>query len=326
MAASGEASLDVLVAEDVWGPALDALSRRIVIERRPDLWSDAAKLCSEASRARALIVRNRADVTRELLESCPRLEVVGRAGAGLDNVDMGAATELGVTVVAARGANARSVAEHAFGLALSLARKIPMLDRDLRAGGWERRHGRELAGLTWGLLGSGSTGMEVARLARCFDMQVVAYDPYVSPDDPRLSEFGVRLLDLQQTVSGSDVLSLHLPLTPETWGLISEEVLSWMRPDAYLVNVSRGEIVDEHALLQALGDGGLGGAGLDVRAEEPPQPGPLEMRDDVVLSPHVAGLTTAAQDRVVTAVATGVEAVLYGRRPENAMNQVSERP
>jgi D-3-phosphoglycerate dehydrogenase / 2-oxoglutarate reductase len=325
MTATGEQPLDVLVAEDVWGPALDALSRRVVIERKPDLWSDAAQLRAGASRARALIVRNRADVTRELLEASPRLEVVGRAGAGLDNVDVAAATELGITVVAARAANARSVAEHAFALALSLARKIPMLDSGLRAGRWERRHGRELAGLTWGLLGSGSTGMEVARLARCFEMQVVAYDPYVSPDDPSLSELGIRLLDLQQAVSGSDVLSLHLPLTTETRGLISEETLSWMRPDAYLVNVSRGEIVDEHALLKALDDGRLGGAGLDVRAEEPPEPGPLEKRHDVVLSPHVAGLTTAAQDRVVTAVATGVESVLNGLRPENAVNQVSER-
>jgi D-3-phosphoglycerate dehydrogenase len=324
MPPSPGAAVDIVLVEDVWGDALAALADRFRIERDPDAWSDPATLQVAASRARALVVRNRTPVTRELLEASSHLEVVGRAGAGLDNVDVAAATELGITVVAARGANARSVAEHAIGLALSLARRIPELDRAVRAGVWERRHGRELHGLTWGLLGAGSTGLEVARLARALGMQVIAYDPYVASDDDRVRELGLRMLDLEGVVAGSDVLSVHLPLTPDTRRLLDAERLGSMRPGSYLVNVSRGEIVDEDALVGALDEGPLAGAGLDVRATEPPMPGPLDERPNVVLSPHVAGLTGAAQERVTAAVAAGVAAILEGRPPVNAVNEIPE--
>jgi D-3-phosphoglycerate dehydrogenase/(S)-sulfolactate dehydrogenase len=314
---------DVVVAEDVWGPPLARLAADLHVARQPDAWRDADALARALAGARALVVRNRTQVTSDLLEACPELRVVARAGVGLDNIDVAAADDLGVVVVAALGANAVSVAEHTLALALALARRILPLDRDCRAGGWNRSPGRELAGGTWGLLGAGATGRACARLARALGMRVVAYDPYLSSEHPTVSELDIRFDSLPAVLAGSDVVSCHLPATDETRGLIGAELLGAMRPHALLVSVGRGDVIDEEALADALESRRLGGAGLDVRAHEPPAVGRLEQLDNVVLTPHVAGITAESQDRILEILADDIRTVLSGREARYAVGRTA---
>ena len=303
--------VDVAVVEDVWGPAFEALSRRFSVVLDPMAWDDPSTLFSLAGRARAIVVRNRTAVTRSLLERAPHLHVVARAGAATDNIDLGAADELGIVVVVASGANARSVAEHALCLALALARDICGHDRRLRQGRWERSLGRQLRDRTWGVVGMGATGTAVAELVQSFGMTVVGYDAYLpagAVPAPGLQ----RLDDLMELAHRADVVSVHVPLTTESAGLISRTFLSHMRQGAYLVNVARGELVDEEALADALESGHLAGAALDVRSQEPPGPSRLDVIDRVVLTPHVAGLTYEAQHAVLSMLAEDVSGILNG--------------
>ncbi|MBO0891847.1 MAG: hydroxyacid dehydrogenase [Acidothermales bacterium] len=313
---------DVLVTEDVWGPAFDALARDLTVRVEADGWRRQGELPGLLAGVRALVVRNRTRVDRELLEKCGSLRVVARAGVGLDNIDVDAANELGVVVVAPLGANAVSVAEHTLGLALAVARRTVPLDRETRSGGWRRTPGRELSGRTWGLLGFGATARAVARLARALSMTVLAYDPYVPAADAVTA--GVTPAGLDEVVAGADVLSVHLPATAETRGLVGAELLARMKPDAILVNVGRGDLVDEDALADALVAGRPGGAALDVRASEPPVPGRLETLDNVVLSPHVAGITAESQHRIADVLATDIRAVLSGAPARAAVGTVKE--
>lgn len=314
---------DVVVLEGVWGAPLADLAGRLSVVRDTDAWQEPEQLRKVLSGARALVVRNRTQVTRELLASCPDLTLVARAGVGLDNIDVTAADELGVVVVAPLGANAVSVAEHSLGLALALSRKIAVLDRATRAGGWDRLPGRELAGRTWGVLGAGATGRACARLARALGMEVLAYDPYVPADHPEMVELGLRLVSLEELAAAGDVVSCHLPATPDTRGLLDATFFAAMRPDALLVNVGRGEVVDEDALVAALIAGELGGAGLDVRSSEPPKPGGLEVLDNVVLTPHVAGITAESQHRILEILAADTRSVLTGGTAANAVGSAT---
>jgi D-3-phosphoglycerate dehydrogenase/(S)-sulfolactate dehydrogenase len=311
----------VVLTEDIAGEPLDALARELPLRREPDAWRDDARLRAALAGAAAVVVRNRTPVDRALLEDCPELRIVARVGVGLDNIDVVAADDLGVVVSAPLGANAVSVAEHALGLALALARRVVPLDRDCRAGGWSRTPGRELAGRTWGLLGAGATGRACARLARGLGMTVIAHDPHLSPAHPELAELGIRLLGLDEVAAGSDVLSCHLPSTPETRGLIDAAFLARMRPDAVLISVGRGDVVDEEALAGALEAGRLGGAGLDVRGAEPPSPGRLERLDSVVLTPHVAGITAESQRRILEVLAGDIRAVCGGGEARHAVGR-----
>lgn len=304
---------DVVVVEDVWGEPFDHLAGRLLINRAPRAWQAPGRLQELLRGARAMVVRNRTQVTAELLERLPELQVVARAGVGLDNIDLDAADELGVVVVAALGANAESVAEHAVGAAIAVARRMAPLDRLARDGHWDRRPGRELASSIWGVLGLGATGRATAALARALRMPVVAHDPYVET-----APAGVRLASLRETVSAADVLSVHLPSTPETRGLFDAELLSRMRPGAILVNVGRGDVMDEDALADAVESGQLAGAALDVRAEEPPTLGRLERLDNVLLTPHVAGITTQSQHRIAAVLADDIARVLSGEPARHA--------
>jgi D-3-phosphoglycerate dehydrogenase/(S)-sulfolactate dehydrogenase len=272
--------------------------------------------------ARAVVVRNRTQVTRDLLESCPSIQVVARAGVGLDNIDVSAADELGVVVIAPLGANARSVAEHAIGLALALARHLVRLDRHTRAGGWDRLPGRELNGRYWGLLGAGATGRACARLARALGMSVVAYDPYVPPDHSEIRELGIRLMKVDEVASCADVISSHLPATAATRGLLDAEFFAAMQPSGLLINVGRGETIDEEALADALLAGQLAGAALDVRSVEPPSAGRLEQLEQVILTPHVAGITVESQGRILEVVADDLRACLSGGVVRHAVGSV----
>lgn len=302
--------IDIAVVEDVWGEPFDDLASRRVVVFEPDAWCDDVRLRELAANARALVVRNRTQVTQDVLAA--GVTAVARAGVGLDNIDVAAAAELGVSVVVPTGVNAASVAEHALGLALAVARNTVAGDGGVKAGRWERRAGRELSGGTWGLLSAGATARATARLAKAIGMRVVAYDPYVDPAHPELRELGVRLLPLFDVVAAADVLSVHLPATPDTEGLVDAELLAHAKPGQILVNVGRGEVLDEDAVADAIESGRLAGAGLDVRRIEPPTPGRIDTLPGVVLTPHVAGITRQSQERIAGILCAELDVVLDG--------------
>lgn len=298
---------DVLLVEDVWADTFDERFRGLTVRRSP-----AAGRADLVADTRALIVRNRTAVDGDLLAAAPRLKVIGRFGVGLDNIDVAAADARGVVVVAPLGANATSVAEHTVALALALSRDLTMHDAAIRVGGWQRRPGRELAGRTWGLLGAGATGQAVGRLAAALRMPVIAHDPY-------LDASGLDMVDFGALLTSADVLSVHVPLTARTRGMLDAAAFARMRPGALLISVGRGEVVDEEALADALLAGRLGGAGLDVRALEPPGPGPLDDAPNVIFTPHVAGITVESQARIATILAEDITAVLSGGTASHAV-------
>lgn len=281
--------------------------------------SDAEQLRDSVSSAAALVVRNRTIVDRSLLESAPKLQIVARAGVGLDNIDLRSADELGVVVVAPLGANAQSVAEHTVALALALARDVVGNDSRVRAGSWERRYGTELAAKTWGVIGLGATGRALCALASAFGMRVVGYDPVLAEGAPLPPGLTSRAGELGELLASADVVSLHLPLTKETERMVNAGFLAGMRAGSYLINVSRGGLVDEDALADAVDSGHLGGAGLDVRSAEPPKLGRLEASNRVVQSPHIAGLTGESQEAIATALASDIAAVLEGSPASHAV-------
>lgn len=307
----------VLVTEGVWGEAFEELAVRHDVRRLADPRSDLDAL----SRAAALVVRNRTQVNAGLLAAAPRLRIVGRAGVGLDNIDLSAADEAGVVVSAALGANAVSVAEHTVLLALALLRDLRTHDQAVRRGQWRRMPGRELSGQTWGLLGAGATGRAVARLLAGFEVSVIAHDPFVARDDELIRALRIEMVCLEDLIARSDVLSVHLPATGGTRGLLDADLLARFAPGAILINVGRGEVVDESALAEALRDGRLAGAGLDVRAEEPPVPGPLDGLEQVIFTPHVAGITGESQQRIAAVLAADIAAVLRGNRASAAVGR-----
>jgi D-3-phosphoglycerate dehydrogenase / 2-oxoglutarate reductase len=309
----------IVVVEDVWGDALEKLADTHEVRREPDAWIDPDLLRHAVAGADAVVVRNRALVTAELLAAAPNLRIVARAGTGLDNIDVPAADRAGIVVSAALGANAVSVAEHTLLLALALLRDLPRHDRAVRAGTWQRRPGRELSGRTWGLLGLGATGLAVAELLRGFGARVLAHDPYVDPTAERVRAAGVTVCGIDTVLGESDVLSVHLPATDETRSLLDTRLLDTVKPGAVLVSVGRGEVIDEQALAGALTSGQLAGAALDVRAVEPPEPGPLDDLPSVIFSPHVAGITVESQERIVSVLAEDVAAVLDGREARHSV-------
>jgi D-3-phosphoglycerate dehydrogenase len=270
--------------------------------------------------ADALIVRSATRVTSELLEAAPRLRVVGRAGVGIDNIDVDAATARGVLVMNTPGGNSVSVAEHTLALMLAVARRIPQLSASIRAGRWEKSGGEgvELRGKTLGLIGLGRVGSEVARRARAFGMSVIAHDPAVTEEAAR--DMGVDLLPLGQLFGRSDFLSVHAALSPATEKLICAGTLAQCKRGAILINTARGELVDETALAEALRSGRLAGAGLDVFAEEPPLRSPLIGLANVIATPHIAGSTREAQEEVGTLIAEQVFSFLTEGALRNAVN------
>lgn len=289
------------------------------VEVRPGM--DRSQLLARIGEYDALIVRSETRVDAEVLEAGRRLAVVGRAGVGVDNIDVEAATRRGVVVVNTPEANTVSAAEHTLALMLAVARRIPWAHHSLAVERrWERRPfmGVQLAGKTLGLIGLGRIGSEVARRARAFGMAVVAYDPYVTPE--RAAEVGVELLELEALLARSDFISIHCPLTARTRHLLNAERLRLVRPGAYLINCARGGIVDEEALAEALREGRLAGAALDVFAEEPPRQSPLFGLPNVVMTPHLGASTQEAQAGAALAVAEEVLRVLAGELPRHAVN------
>ncbi|TLZ66049.1 MAG: hypothetical protein E6K16_02235 [Methanobacteriota archaeon] len=269
----------------------------------------------------ALIVRSRTKVTAEVLAKASKLKVVGRAGIGVDNIDVKAATARRIPVVNAPTGSTISVAELAFGHMLSLARQIPEADRSVKEGRWEKKRfeGRELHGKVLGLLGGGRIGAEVARRGQAFGMDVIAFDPYLPA--PAAKERGIRLVEnLQSLLMQVDFLSIHAALTPETKGMINAKALALMKRTAYLVNCARGEIVQEAALADALKAGTIAGAALDVYEKEPPMGSPILAAPNTVFTPHLGASTHEAQARAGGIIADQVLKVLRGEKPDFAVN------
>jgi len=267
----------------------------------------------------ALVVRSSTQVTADLLRAGKKLKVVGRAGIGVDNVDVAAATELGVLVVNAPTANLLSATEHTFALLLSLARRVPEADASMKAGEWNRKlTGVELQGKTLGIIGFGRIGQRVAERARAFDMKVAAYDPFLDAAAARRME--VELLSLDDLLARADMITFHTPLTPETRNLLNRERIARMKKGALVVNCGRGGVIDEEALLEALESGHLGGAALDVFAEEPPKDLRLVRHKKVVATPHLGAQTHEAQERISIETAEMVLAALSGSLAVAAVN------
>jgi len=277
-------------------------------------------LNAEIADAEALIVRSATKVTPELLDKAPRLRVVGRAGVGVDNIDLDEATRRGVLVMSTPGGNAVSVAEHTFALLLGLARQVPRLDKAMHEGKWEKGSaaGTEVRGKVLGLIGLGRIGSEVAVRAEAFDMKVLGYDPFISEAAAR--ELQVELVPLEKLLAESDFISLHTAVSPATQNMIDAKALAMMKKGARLVNAARGELIDETALTEALKSGHLAGAALDVFVEEPPKSGTLTGLPNVIATPHVAGSTAEAQEEVGTQVAVQVRDYLADGVIRNAVN------
>ncbi|MFZ0173075.1 MAG: phosphoglycerate dehydrogenase [Acidimicrobiales bacterium] len=270
--------------------------------------------------AQALVIRSATQVTAELLEAGRDLIVVGRAGVGLDNVDVGAATDRGVMVVNAPESNILSAAEHAVALLLAQARNIPQAHAALVAGRWERSkwEGVELHGKTLGILGLGRIGALVAQRAHAFGMRLVAHDPYVSEE--RARQMGVELLGLEELVAQSDFLTIHLPKNQETAGLLGKDLLAKAKPGIRIVNAARGGVLDEEALADAIESGHIGGAALDVFSKEPCTASPLFQLPNVVVTPHLGASTEEAQDKAGEQIAEQIILALAGDFVPYAVN------
>ena len=281
----------VLVTDGLHAVGVDAL-------RKHGLEVDAAGTLAEAELAarlgayEGLIVRSATKVTRAAIAAGGKLEVIGRAGAGVDTIDVDAATERGIVVMNTPGGNTTAVAEHTLALLLALTRRVPAADAALKAGRWEksRLQGVELFGKTLGVLGLGRIGSEVARRALGFRMQVIAYDPYLTRE--AAERLGVEPVELDELLARADFISIHAPLTGDTRHIVNRERIAMMKPTATVINTSRGPVVDEPALIEALRQKRIAGAGLDVFEKEPVDPGnPLLRMENVVVTPHSAGTT-----------------------------------
>lgn len=275
----------------------------------------AEELLAALPEYHALVVRSRTKVNAKVIQAGTSLKVIGRAGVGVDNIEVASAVAKGITVVNSPLAASVAVAEHTLGLLLSLARMIAAADASMKQGKWEKSGfmGSELSGKTLGLIGLGRIGAMVAGRAVAFGMSVVAYDPYLS--DSQISERNASPSKFEEVLTQSDYISLHLPLTQETRGLLSTAEFAKMKPGARLVCAARGGVVDEAALRSALDSGHLAGAALDVFADEPPQPNSIATHPKVIATPHVGAQTAEAQTRAGIAIAEEVVAVLQGKEP-----------
>jgi D-3-phosphoglycerate dehydrogenase len=316
--------MNILVAEPMAAAGIELLKAQPgwnVIVSSPKEYQNCL------AEAEALIVRSAVKVTREVLEKAPRLRVIGRAGVGVDNVDLDAATAAGVLVMNTPGGNAVSVAEHTFALILAMARSIPQASASTKAGKWEKKKflGNEIRGKTLGILGLGSIGREVVKRARAFEMRILASDPFVSSQVA--ADLNVQLVDLSTLLAESDYITLHTALTPETRNVLGREAFEKMKPGVRIVNCSRGEMLDQEALAEAVRSGKVEGAALDVfQPEPPPADMPLLGLDGVLATPHIAGSTEEAQEIVGVRIAEQIAEYLKSGIAINAVNMPALSP
>jgi D-3-phosphoglycerate dehydrogenase len=268
----------------------------------------------------AIVIRSRTKVTREVIEAAPKLKIIARAGVGVDNVDVQAATERGIMVINAPESTSITVAEHAMGLMLSMARKISIADKSVKEGKWEKSRfmGIELNNKTLGIIGMGRIGSQVVIRAKSFGMDIMVYDPYISEE--AAAEMGVSVGDRETVIKESDVITIHVPLTPETKHSISTKEFEMMKDSAFIINCARGGIIDEDALYEALNQNKIGGAALDVFENEPPKGSPLLDLDNLVTTPHIGASTAEAQRDAALIVANEIITVFQGGSPKNVLN------
>ena len=310
--------MKIVIAEKISAAALEQL-------REPD-WTVLTaeqldgKLSHHLESADALIVRSAVQADAELLSHAKKLRVIGRAGVGVDNIDLDAATRQGIAVMNTPGANAVAVAEQTLGMMLAMARHLCRADALMHAGRWEKKslQGTELRGKTLGIAGLGRIGMEVARRARAFGMTLVAHDPFVSAGVAK--EQGIRLTSLDELYAAADYITLHVGLTPQTTGMINQASLKKMKKGVRLVNCARGELIQEADLIEALKQGQVAAAALDVFTEEPLKQSPLMTMENVILTPHIGGATHEAQEAVGVQIAQQVREYLKHGVIQNAVN------
>ncbi len=310
--------MKVVVAEKISSSAVDLLREprwTVVTPEQMD-----GKLAAQLESADALIVRSAVQVNADLLAKARKLRVIGRAGVGVDNIDLDAATRQGIAVMNTPGANAIAVAEHTLAMMLAMARHLCRANELMHAGKWEKKslQGAELRGKTLGIVGLGRIGMEVARRARAFRMEIIAHDPFVSTAVAK--EQGIRMVKLEEVYAAADYLTLHVGLTPQTSDMINAQSLRKMKRGVRLVNCARGELVDEAALARALKQGQVAEAALDVFLEEPLKNSPLAAMDNVILTPHIGGSTYEAQEAVGYQIALQVKEYLKHGVIQNAVN------
>ncbi|MCD6519627.1 MAG: phosphoglycerate dehydrogenase, partial [Anaerolineae bacterium] len=308
----------ILVTDPLAQAGLDLLHEhcQVDVHLRPSI----EELCQLIAPYDGLIVRSSTRVSAPVIEAAERLVVIGRAGTGVDNIDLEAATRHGIVVVNAPMSNTVSVAEHTLALMLALARHIPQANASMHAGRWEKKAllGTELRGKTLGIIGLGRVGTAVAQRAHAFEMRLIAYDPFISPE--KAQRLGVQLVDLETLLRQADYVSLHAPATERTRKMISKRELGLMKPTAYLINCARGELLDEKALLEALQSAQIAGAALDVLADEPHIQPALRECPNLILTPHLGASTQEAQSSAALEVARQVIDVLEGRPPRYPVN------
>ena len=311
--------MKILISDAVDRAAVELLKKEHdVVEAEPSM-DELKGMIGEYD---AILLRSRTKLTADIIEAGKNLKVIGRAGIGVDNIDLRAATEHGIIVVNAPGSNSISVVELTIGHMISIARKLVEADKHVRSGQWNRKafKGTELMGKTLGLIGFGRIGSEVARRAQVFGMDVIIYDPYVNRKVAE--EMGVKIVETKEDVlRNSDFISIHALLTDETRGMISGPEFEIMKNSAYIVNCARGGIVDEKALYTALKEGKIKGAALDVYENEPPADSPLLQLDNIVFTPHLGASTREAQLRAGTVAAEQMLIALRGERPKFLVNR-----
>lgn len=308
----------IVISEDVWSDEFASLQKRYPITHEADLWNRTPELKANLANAQALVVRNRTKVNRELMEAAPHLRVIARAGVGLDNIDIKSADELGIAVSAALGINAVAVAEHTLGLALALSRDIVARDISTRNGEWNRAAGREISKKTWGFLGFGATARATANLLSGFSCDLLAYDPFVSDGGK------VTMTSFNEVIARSEIISIHLPANAETKKVINEKALASMKKEAIIISVGRGEVIDEEALEKALRDGVIAGAALDVREVEPAKDSRFKDLSNVILTPHIAGITVESQDAINKVLVSEIELALQGMPQKYAVGAIKQ--
>ncbi|MEI5997017.1 hydroxyacid dehydrogenase [Paraburkholderia bengalensis] len=317
--------MKIIISEFIDASAVESLASHFEVHADATLVDRPDALRSLLDDADALIVRNRTQVTPALLDDAPRLIAVGRLGVGLDNIDLAACAQRGVQVFPATGANARAVAEYVIATALMLLRRAYLSSASVAAGEWPRAalsSGRELAGSTMAVIGFGAIGQLVARLARALDMRVVGYDPQQPASAACWSETGAQCVTFEHALRTADVVSVHVPLIDATRNLLDADRLSMLKPHAAVINTSRGGVIDETALAEALRQGRLGGAALDVFADEPLKAAsPLAGAPNLILTPHIAGLTVQSNERVSTLVAARVKQALLDHRRHSQQSE-----
>ena len=304
----------IFISEFITSQALETLKARHTVIYQPDAYQDPKQMADSLTSADAWIVRNLSKVTKELVDGAKQLKVVGRRGVGLENIDLHACADRGIQVIPATGANAESVAEYVLGTAMALMRSYREATLETLAGKWPRpiySKCHEIAGKTIGIVGFGSIGRVVAEKAVALGMRCIAYDPMIKESTIAIKGGDVEMQSLSAVLANSQIVSLHLPLLPETKGLFNQALLDQIQEGAYLINTARGGIVDELALAQSLKAGKLGGAALDVFALEPAKDlGHFVGVPNLILTPHVAGVTEESNDRVSTMIAREVNLFL----------------